>query len=126
MVRLPASKARRIVQTDLPQRSNAATSKAARSDVVTINLVPDILARKPFGNNVQLPGIPIAGVLPIENRPSAPVVAVCPPFSSCTTTPDIGVVPVSVTVPLTAARQSDTPITIGSNALIRIMIASNQ
>jgi hypothetical protein len=60
----------------------------------------------------------IAALATSVKFPSAPVVAVCPPFSSCTTAPDIGVMPVSVTVPLIFAIQSETPTNPVSNALI--------
>jgi hypothetical protein len=49
------------------------------------------------------------------------VVTGCPPFSSYTTAPDIGVVPVSVTIPLIFAIQSETPAKPASKALIKII-----
>ena len=53
------------------------------------------------------------------------MVAVCPPFSSFTIAPAIGVVPVSVTIPLIFAIQSETPANPVSNALIGTMKTSS-
>ncbi|HAJ78936.1 MAG TPA: hypothetical protein DCO75_04125 [Fibrobacteres bacterium] len=51
--------------------------------------------------------------------------SICPPFSSCTTAPAIGVVPlVSVTVPLIFAIQSEAPKSPASNALTKGIITS--
>ncbi|MCX7725413.1 MAG: hypothetical protein N2053_01055, partial [Chitinispirillaceae bacterium] len=97
---------------------------SSRSAILKFKVLPDIPLKRFVNNEVPLKGR-IAVFTTSVKLPSDPVVAVCPPFSSFTTAPARGVIPVSVTMPLIFAIQSKTPTNPASNVLIKSIKTSS-